>query len=104
MNKEEKMRIVNLNTKLVPKIVATHNSYKSNMMQNKFTTNENYNQPSPTIKNHNENFDAQNKSINKMEDEGKSKLNHGMPIAHVFYLCTPSPTHHKLQANNIGGS
>jgi hypothetical protein len=39
-----------------------------------------------------------------MEDEGKSKLDHGMPITRVFYLCTPSPTHHKLQANNIGGS
>jgi hypothetical protein len=39
-----------------------------------------------------------------MEDEGKSKLDHGMPIARVFYLCTLSPTHQKLQANNIGGS
>jgi len=38
-----------------------------------------------------------------MEDEGKSKLD-GVPIAHVFYFCTPSPTHQKLQANNIGGS
>jgi hypothetical protein len=27
-----------------------------------------------------------------------------MLIAHMFYLCTPYPTHHKLQANNIGGS
>ncbi len=91
----------NPNTKLVPKFITTHNSYKSNMMQNKFTTNENY--KSPIIENHNEKFDAQDKSINKMEDEGKSKLD-GVPIAHVFYLCTPSPTHHKLQANNIGGS
>jgi hypothetical protein len=31
------------------------------------------NQPSPTIEKHNEKFDAQDKSINKMEDEGNFK-------------------------------
>ncbi len=57
-NEQEKMRTINPNTKLVPKIIATHNSYKSSMMQNKFTTNENYKSTIPYNRNHNENFDA----------------------------------------------